>query len=509
MSLKQTIARIFVIALVSVAAARVHAGDRAPSASKIIAAYLRAAGGSKRLAQLRSVEFEGTVTGAESGTTGSYTLILEQPNHLYQELTLGGETTREAYNGKSAWREDRTGLRTLTGAEGAIFEATSQYRNDRFVHYRKDKERVVWAGDETVRGRAAHKVEVATPANLRRQVYFDASSHLILEETVPHAEGAGEDRVFYGDYRPVDGIPEPSRIDFEQGGRTWTVVVSRVLHNPGVDEAVFDFPAASGRPLPALADLLKAVDANQKALEKLVEQYTCDKTEEEFEVDSHGALKSKGVKEYQVFYLDGDEVDRLVKKDGQDLSPAEQQSQNEHIRKRVEEYEKKQAKRAQQAAHGQEEKRNKDDVRVSDFLRMDRFTHPRREAFRGHEVIVFDFEPNPSYKPASTVERLLHELIGAVWIDERAEDVVRLDAYLAGNFRLAGGLLATLQKGSAFTFEQTRINNEVWLPSSLEAHVSARLLLLKGLSGNVVMRYRNYQKFHVESVTRPGTVPAH
>jgi hypothetical protein len=44
------------------------------------------------------------------------------------------------------------------------------------------------------------------------------------------------------------------------------------------------------------------------------------------------------------------------------------------------------------------------------------------------------------------------------------------------------------------------------LPSFLEAHVSARLFLLKGLSGNVVMRYRDYQKFHVEGVTRPGMV---
>lgn len=66
--------------------------------------------------------------------------------------------------------------------------------------------------------------------------------------------------------------------------------------------------------------------------------------------------------------------------------------------------------------------------------------------------------------------------------------------------------LASLKKGSAFTFEQSKINEEVWLPSSLEAHVNARLLLLKGMEGNFIERYSDYKKFRVESMTKQGTV---
>lgn len=481
--------------------------ERVRDAGKVIDEYIRAEGGSKRLAQERALEFQGTVTDTASKATGSFTMILERPSRLYREVTIGSESTREAYNGKSAWRQDSSGLRTLTGAEGTALETEARFRNQRFVNYKKDKVRLQLLGDQTVQVHPAHEVEVITATNVRRQVYFDASSHLILEEVFPQGkDDSSPERILYADYRPVDGIPEPFRIEYQQGGHDWTVTINRVSHNAAVNEAVFAFPAVSNRPLPDIADLLKAVDRNQKAIEKLVEKYTCDKTEEEFDVNSHGQVKSKDVKEYNVFYLDGDEVDRLVQKDGQPLSAAEEAKENEHIQKVIKDYEKKQAKKAQQAARGEEPKKDKDDPQISDFLRIVRFTNPRRETFRGHEVIVFDFEPDLSYKPTSMLESLLHNLEGAIWVDEQAQDVVRLEAHMSGKFKLAGGLLASLNKGTAFTFEQSKINDEVWMPSYLEAHINARLLLLKGFDGNFVDRYSNYRKFHVDSATRMGTV---
>jgi hypothetical protein len=483
------------------------AADRARDARKVVDACIRAEGGSKRLAQQQNVEFQGTVTDATTKAAGSFTLILQRPNRLYREMTIGGQTTREAYNGKSAWREDTSGLRTLTGAEGKALETEARLRNQRFVAYKKDKDRVQLLGIYNVQGRPAQKVEVVTGTNLRRQVYFDESSHLISEEAVPKAgDDSSARQIFYDDYRSVDGIPEPFRIEYQQEDNDWVVTISRVSHNAAVQETVFAFPSRTDRPLPDIADLLKAVDRNQKAIEKLVEQYTCDKTDEEFEVDSHGQLRSKDVKVYNVFYLDGDEVDRLVSKNGKPLSPAEEQKENEHIQKVVKEYEKKQTRKAEHPNDRKEVKKNNDDLQVSDFLRLVRFTNPRRETFRGHEVIVFDFEPNPSYKPESMVESLIHQLTGAVWIDEQAQDAVRLEAYMNGKFKLAGGLLASLNKGSAFTFEQSKVNDEVWMPSYLEAHINARLLLLKGMEGNFIERYSNYRKFHVDSVTQPGTV---
>ena len=119
------------------------------------------------------------------------------------------------------------------------------------------------------------------------------------------------------------------------------------------------------------------------------------------------------------------------------------------------------------------------------FLRVCQFVNPRRERFRGQDVLVFDFEPNPEYKPKNLEERVVKELAGVVWVDEKAKDVVRLEAYFVGDVHIGGGVLANLQKGTSFVFEQAYVNNEVWLPTYVEAHVGVRLLLVKGIKVNV------------------------
>jgi hypothetical protein len=95
----------------------------------------------------------------------------------------------------------------------------------------------------------------------------------------------------------------------------------------------------------------------------------------------------------------------------------------------------------------------------------------------------------------------VQKLAGVIWVDEKARDVARLEAYFVGDFRFAGGLLANLQKGTSFIFEQAYVNNEVWLPTYEEAHVGVRVLLLKGFKVNAVTRYSNYKRFNVETLS--------
>jgi len=66
-------------------------------------------------------------------------------------------------------------------------------------------------------------------------------------------------------------------------------------------------------------------------------------------------------------------------------------------------------------------------------------------------VLVFDFEPNPEYKAKNLVERLVKELAGVVWVDEKANDVARLEAYFVGDFHLGGGILASVRKAPALS----------------------------------------------------------
>ena len=109
--------------------------------------------------------------------------------------------------------------------------------------------------------------------------------------------------------------------------------------------------------------------------------------------------------------------------------------------------------------------------------------------------------PIPNTKPATSGEKIVQKLAGVIWIDEQAHDVARLEAYFVGDFRFAGGLLANLQKGTSFIFEQAYLNNEIWLPTYAEVHVGVRVFLVKGLTVNEIIRYSDYKRFNVETLS--------
>src|SRR5262249_6324453 len=157
-------------------------------------------------------------------------------------------------------------------------------------------------------------------------------------------------------------------------------------------------------------------------------------------------------------------------------------------------------KKTEKTREEEKQDRDSDEPGIELFLRTCQFVNPRRERFRGQDVLVFDFEGNPEYKPKKLAERVVSQLAGVVWVDEKAHDVARLEAYFVKDVRFAGGLLANLQKGTSFIFEQAFLNNEVWLPTYEEAHVGARVLF-KGFKVNEVTRYSDYRRFNIETLS--------
>jgi len=91
----------------------------------------------------------------------------------------------------------------------------------------------------------------------------------------------------------------------------------------------------------------------------------------------------------------------------------------------------------------------------------------------------------------------VQKLGGVLWVDEQARDVARLEARFNDNVKIGGGILASLSKGSNLVFEQTMVNNEVWLPSYSEVHAAARVVFFK-VKENEIDRFSDYKKFSSE-----------
>ena len=242
----------------------VHAED----ASKIVDRYIKAAGGAKAISSIQTLAIEGTMAGV-----GTFTFDTKLPNSYYSELVAGDKSWIEAYNGKSAWRENGAGeVATFLGEESSQLEATGQYYNVRLLNLKRNKLVLSFIGRAQVHGNDTLQIEVTAANGIKREVYFDAVTHLIVEEKA--AIGGVEIAMMYGDYRSVASVKIPYAIELQRGKDTYRIQVTRAEINGAIAPHVFDFPGKSQVQLPDLQALFKKIDENQKTIRKITENYT-------------------------------------------------------------------------------------------------------------------------------------------------------------------------------------------------------------------------------------------
>ena len=248
-------------------------------------------------------------------------------------------------------------------------------------------------------------------------------------------------------------------------------------------------PDAANAPLPEIRELVREVHEHQKQLEKVRENYTYTSVQTTQDMDSKGGVKKTETQEFEVFYANGHQIDRMVKKDGKPLDTNEEQKETEKVTKLVEKAEK---TPPDQQLNGQI-------VTVGQVLEMMDVRNERRQTFRGRATILFDFVGRKDAKTHGLAQDLSKTLQGTMWVDETDREISHLEVTFIDNFNVGGGLVARIEKGSSFYFDQALVNGEVWLPVGGEGTIQARVLLLKGIRQHGTERDFDYKRFHVET----------
>lgn len=246
-------------------------------------------------------------------------------------------------------------------------------------------------------------------------------------------------------------------------------------------------------PLPDPAELIRRLDDNQKNVERLRRNYICLVQQEITQLDKDGNAKKVEHREYEEWYIAGEPVRRTISRDGVPLNDNEKKKEEKRVAEQENEARERQAKRERGEHNG-------DDMTIRDFLRSSRFVNLRREVRDGRELLAMDFQPNPNFKPHGRAENFASRLEGSVWIDEHDLQVARLEARFTKGMRFAG-FLAAVKEGSHAIFEQARVNDEVWLPTFVDANIDARVLF-KGVNQRFVNRFSNYRRFTTTSTVR-------
>ena len=252
-------------------------------------------------------------------------------------------------------------------------------------------------------------------------------------------------------------------------------------------------------PLPDIRQLMQQVQAHQRQLDKVRESYTYTSMQTVDDIDANGQVKKTETEEHEDFFVHGHVIERTVKKNGKPLSDRDAEKETQRVTKMVE--------KAEKTPPGQP--LEGPTISVSRVLEIMDVRNERRVMFRGRPAIVFDFVGRKDAKTHGLAEDASKKLQGTIWIDEADRQVAHLEVSFIDNFHVAGGLLANVQKGSNFHFDQALVphpkddqspeHGELWLPTGGEGTIQARVLLFKNMRQHIVERDYDYKRFKVET----------
>ncbi len=283
---------------------------------------------------------------------------------------------------------------------------------------------------------------------------------------------------------------------------------------PPSDSAAPDQPTPTGNPSGSKPDLTPGPDGKlsqeqMRELTRVVAQnyrdnynrerdYTFVRRDVEHNIDGNGQAKSSETKTYEVLRVYGEPVERLIQKDDKPLDAKEAAKEEEKIQKIIDKHkdesEEDRRKREEKQAKARDEERKF----VSEVADTYDFTLAGTELVDGREAWIIDGEPRPGFEPHEKDAKFLSKFHGRMWIDKADLQLAKLDVQ-ALDTASVGWVLARIHKGTRFTYERTRMNDEIWLPLHLNYKLDARVALFKGYNVEGDTTFRDYKKFSASS----------
>src|SRR5271163_287262 len=171
------------------------------------------------------------------------------------------------------------------------------------------------------------------------------------------------------------------------------------------------------------------------------------------------------------------EVARLIAKNDQPLTPAENQAELARLNNLLAHPE------VQEHRHKREqEDSGREDEMVKLLPDAFLYTYLGMTAGPNGPAYRLSFEPNPNFHPPDREGEVYHGMEGELRIDQAQERIVRLDAHLIGDVNFGWGILGKLYKGGSLTIEQSDVGHRHWETTLMKLNLTGMALMIKPLS---------------------------
>ena len=247
-----------------------------------------------------------------------------------------------------------------------------------------------------------------------------------------------------------------------------------------------------------IRDFIREAAEKDMENDKKQRDYTYIQREEEHKLDGKDQVKSSESKTYEIMVLYDEPVQKLIARDDKPLSEKDAEKEDEKIQKIIEKRKNESENDRRKRLEKQEKDREEGRQFVKEIADAYTFRMVGEENLEGRETLVIDAEPRPGYEPHMKDAKFLPKFRFRVWMDRAEKQWVKLDLQCIDTVSV-GLFLLRLHKGSSIQIEQTRVNDEVWLPRHIALKLDARLALLKGLNISEDVSYRDYKKFRTDT----------
>ena len=251
-----------------------------------------------------------------------------------------------------------------------------------------------------------------------------------------------------------------------------------------------------------IRELIRQVAEKDLENDKDQRNYTYIEREEEHKLDGKGKLKSTETKTYEIMELYGGQVQRLIAKNDKPLSEKDAAKEEEKVQKIIDK--RKNETGDEHKKRQEKEERNREEGRqfVREIADAYNFRLVGTEQLGGRNTWVLDADPRPGYQPHHKDGKYLPKFRFRAWIDKTETQWAKLDIQCIDTVSW-GLFIARIHKGSRIVIEQTRVNDEVWLPKHVALKLDARIALVKNYNVEEDLTYRDYKKFRTDAKIVP------
>jgi hypothetical protein len=104
------------------------------------------------------------------------------------------------------------------------------------------------------------------------------------------------------------------------------------------------------------------------------------------------------------------------------------------------------------------------------------------------------FRPDPAYQPKTMEEKVLHSMSGVVLVDERTNQLHRVEGKIPADVNLGYGLLGTIHAGSSFSTEHEMAQGGEWKEALANTAIQGKAMLFKEIGRNEHVVHREFQR---------------